>query len=266
MVDDDSRPILVVGAGPTGLTVAIELARRGIPFRLIDRDPAPAHWSRAIFIKSRTLEILAALGLRDRFYERGQIVTQVEVCSNETSMASYRFDGLDTPFPHILSIPEEDTIRILTNHLETLAGRVERGVEFVALCQFDDHVRTTLKCKERGEFEHEARFIVGTDGDHSAVRSAIADDFEGRDYPQLWGVFDTQLRNWRHGRNAVCAQLAAPIAIPFPLGNRFGVPTFAPIRRTATCCDGSWKGCVCSRQMSSSTPSGAMASDIATSG
>ena len=218
MVADNLKLVLIVGAGPTGLVLAIELAHRGIPFRLIDLRPEPITWSQAIFIKSRTLEILAALGLRDRFYERGQIVRGVEAYANEARMASYRFGGLDTPFPHILSIPEGETIGILTDELEKLGGTVERGVEFVALSQSAQHVRATLKCRQRGEFAVDASYVVGTDGNHSAVRDAIADDFEGKDYPELWGVVDTGLRNWIHGRDTVCAQLVAPIAIPFPLG------------------------------------------------
>jgi 2-polyprenyl-6-methoxyphenol hydroxylase-like FAD-dependent oxidoreductase len=89
MIDDNLRPVLIVGAGPTGLVVAIELARRGIPFHLIDRRPEPVKWSRAIVIKSRTLEILASMGLRDQFYELGQVVNRVDVYSGEAKMASY---------------------------------------------------------------------------------------------------------------------------------------------------------------------------------
>jgi 2-polyprenyl-6-methoxyphenol hydroxylase-like FAD-dependent oxidoreductase len=212
------RPLLVVGAGPTGLVVAIELARRGIPFHLIDRRPEQVRWSQAIFIKSRTLEILAALGLRDQFYALGQIVRRVEVYSNEVNEAFYEFDGLATPFPHILSIPEEQTIRILTAELERLGGAVERGVEFAGLSQDEQQVRAKLRSRERGEYVMDASIVVGTDGYHSNVRDAIADDFEGRDYPELWGVFDTGLSNWSHDRDTVCAQLAVPIVIPFPMG------------------------------------------------
>ncbi len=112
MTDSSIRPVLIVGAGPTGLVLAIELARRGIPFHLTERRSIPVDWSQAIFIKSRTLEILAALGLRDQLYGIGQVVTKVEVYSDGAKKASYNFHGLDTPFPHILSVPEEDTIRL----------------------------------------------------------------------------------------------------------------------------------------------------------
>jgi 2-polyprenyl-6-methoxyphenol hydroxylase-like FAD-dependent oxidoreductase len=218
MSKNNLKPLLVVGAGPTGLVAAIELARRGIPFHLIDRRPEPVRWSQAIFIKSRTLEILAALGLRDQFYALGQIVRRVEVYSNEVNKASYEFDNLATPFPHILSIPEEQTIRILTAELERLGGAVERGVEFAGLSQDEQQVRAKLRSRQRGAHVLDASVVIGADGYHSTVRDAIAGEFDGRDYPELWGVFDTGLSNWSHDRDTVCAQLAVPIVVPFPMG------------------------------------------------
>jgi len=187
---------------------------------LIDRRTEPVHWSQAAVIKSRTLEILAALGVRDHFYQRGQVVNRVDVYAYETKMAWYTFDGLDTPFPHILSIPEEETIRILSDKLAELGRTIDHGVEFVGLQQNEHYVRVRLKSRQHGEYDMQASLVVGADGFHSAVRSAIAVDYEGRDHPGLWGVFDTELSNWDYDRDAVCAQLAAPVVIPFPLGKK----------------------------------------------
>lgn len=218
MAQNRLLPVLIVGAGPTGLVVAIELARRKIPFCLIDRRPEPVAWSRAIFIKSRTLEILAALGVRDPFYERGQIINRVDLYADDARRASYEFAALDTPFPHILSIPEEETIRILTDRLASFGGAVERGVAFVALQQDEQRVRVTLRSPERGDHDVDAILVVGADGCHSDVREAVGVDFEGHDFSELWGVFDTGLAHWSHQRDAVCAQLMPPVVIPFPLG------------------------------------------------
>lgn len=213
-------PVLIVGAGPTGLVLAIELARRGVSFHLIERRPEPVHWSQAIFVKSRTLEILAALGLHQRLYAHGQIVNGVDLYRNDLRVSGYRFDHLDTPFRHILSIPESEVIAILTDKLEQLGGRVERGVEFVGLEDHGDGVRARIRSDAGGERDIEAGWVVGTDGYHSAVREAVGDAFDGRDYPELWGVFDTDIAGWDRPRDIVCAQLEVPIAIPFPLGER----------------------------------------------
>ena len=101
---------------------------------------------------------------------------------------------MDTPYPYILSIPEEETIRILTDKLSSFAGTVERGVELVSLEQSEELVRAKLNSPSSGEYQLDASVVVGTDGFQSAVRHAIADPFEGADYPNLWGVFDTGAR------------------------------------------------------------------------
>jgi len=217
-VRNTSHPVLIVGAGPTGLVLAIELARRDIPFRLVDRLAEPGGLSRAIFIKSRTLEIFASLGLRSKFYEHGQIVDGVDIYANHMRVAGYRFANLDTPFPHILSLPESDVIEILTAKLESLGGEIERGTEFIGLDPHENRVRAHLRSARAGTYTFDANWVVGTDGYHSAVRQAVDDAFDGKDYPELWGVFDTRLSGWDKPRNIVCAQLEVPIAIPFPLG------------------------------------------------
>ncbi|MEM9684842.1 MAG: FAD-dependent monooxygenase, partial [Pseudomonadota bacterium] len=213
------RPVLVVGAGPTGLVLAIELARRGVQVHLIDRLAEPAPWSAAIYIKARTLEIFAGMDLLDRFLALGQIVCRTRIFLGSEQVSAFDLEGLDTPYPYILSVPETDTIRLLTEKFESLAGTIDRGVEFVGLEEQGDRVRVHLKSEERGEYDLEVQFVVGTDGYHSAVRDAIGDEFDGEDCPQLWGVVDTALSGWSHPRDATCVQLEPPNVIPFPLGN-----------------------------------------------
>ena len=170
------NPVLIVGAGPTGLVLAIELARRGVPLQLIDRHPEPLGRDRAVAMKSRTLEILQSLGLANKFLQRGRILHGVNLFSGEAKVASVELDGLDSPFPFMLSIPEDETERILTEQLEQLGGRVERGVEFVGLEQRERNVRARLRSLHDGERTLEASWVIGTDGIHSGVREAIGDD------------------------------------------------------------------------------------------
>lgn len=222
-------PVLIVGAGPTGLILAIELARRGVPFHLIDRMAGPAPWSAAIFIKARSLEILAALGLIDAFLERGQIVDGVNIYLDEKHMGSVRFRDADSPYPYILSIPEEQTVKLLIAKLQQLKGKVEWGVEFLGFDERDGGVTARLNSEESGEYLLQAQWTVGTDGYHSAVRDAIGDQFDGKDYPELWGVADSDIENWCHPRNLTCAQFQPPIVIPFPLGDDRWRVCFRPV-------------------------------------
>lgn len=213
-----TKPVLIVGAGPTGLVVAIELARRAIPFRLIDRLKAPLTWDRAIFIKSRSLEIFFSLGVIDRFLDEGERVEGLDIYAGASEVAGFRFAGLDTPYPFILSISEDRTETILTDRLRELGAEVERGIEFTGLHQTDAGVTARLRANGSEERAIEASWVIGTDGHHSAVREAIHDPFEGRDYKQLWGVVDTHIVGWRHSREVFCPQLEPPVVIPFPLG------------------------------------------------
>jgi 2-polyprenyl-6-methoxyphenol hydroxylase-like FAD-dependent oxidoreductase len=212
------NPVLIVDAGPTGLVFAIELARRGVPFHLIDRHPQPLTWDRATVMKSRSLEVFAALGLADAFVQRGRILRGVNLFAGDAQVASFRFHGLDSPFPFILDIPEHQTELILTQRLEQLGGRVQRGVEFVGLDQRELGVQARLRSLHDGERTLEAGWVVGTDGIHSGVRVAIGDEFEGHDNPTPWGVVDAHLSGW-HPSDLAVVQLEPPTLSTWPLAD-----------------------------------------------
>ena len=209
-------PILIAGAGPTGLVLAIELARRGVPHVLIDQRPKPLLWDRAAVIKTRTLEILAALGLSSEFLARGTAIRGTDFYSAGSRRASFRFQVLDTPFPLMLGLSEGVTEEILTKELERLGGGVQRGVEFVDLKADDKAVRVRLR--ENGvERTMEPNWLVGADGLHSKVRDAVGIEFPGRDYDQQWGVADLRLANWPHEPD-LAAAMFDPLLIPIPIG------------------------------------------------
>lgn len=213
-------PVLIVGAGPTGLVLGIELARRGIPFRLIDRNPKPLGWDRATVIKPRSLELFDALGLAERFMQRGCIVQQAMFFLNGEKVASISFGDLDSRFRCVLSLPESETERLLTEMLEELGGAVERDLELTGLERTAGSVRAHLRRVSTGEVsEHVSMWLVGTDGLHSAVRDAVADPFEGHDNPLLWAVVDGGLIGWRHPPDAIGVQLERPAVNPIPLGD-----------------------------------------------
>jgi 2-polyprenyl-6-methoxyphenol hydroxylase-like FAD-dependent oxidoreductase len=220
--------ILIVGAGPTGLVLAIELARRGVPFRLIDRRPEPLGRERAIVVKSRSLELLAGMGLAGVFLQRGRVIRGIDLFSGGQRVATIGLDGLDSPFPFDLCIPEEETERILADELGRLGCEIERGVEFAGLEQTDRGVRVRLRSLRKREREFEASWVVGTDGLHSAVRDAIGDAFEGHDYPTLWGVADAHLASWPRPEDHATVQIEPPVVIAFPLRDGRWRFTFQP--------------------------------------
>ena len=212
-------PVLIVGAGPTGLVLGIELARRGVPCHLVDRHPQPLAWDRATVVKSRTLELLAGMGLADAFVQRGIIIRGVNLFAGEAKVASVGFEGLDSPFPFTLGIPEHHTEGILAERLAQLGGQVERGVELVGLEQGERGVRARLRASDHTERTLEASWVFGADGLHSGVRAAIADPFEGHDNPTRWGVVDAHLSGWDHPGDLAAVQLEPPSLNPIPLAD-----------------------------------------------
>lgn len=222
------NPVIVVGAGPTGLVLAIELARRSVPCHLVDRRPEPLGRDRAIVAKSRSLEVFQGLGLADTFLRRGRIIRGINLFSGGSKVASVGLEDLDSPFPFDLCLPEEETERILTDKLESLGGRIERGVEFAGLDQGRHDVRARLRSLQDGERTLEASWVVGTDGVHSGVRAAIGDEFDGHDYPALWGVADAHLTGWHQPRDHATVQIEPPVVIAFPLRDGRWRFTFRP--------------------------------------
>ncbi|MEO1092739.1 MAG: FAD-dependent monooxygenase [Pseudomonadota bacterium] len=209
--------MLIVGAGPTGLVLAIELARRGVPHRLVDRLPMRLGWERAIFVKPRTLEVLRAIGVADALLARSQIIDGVDVFYGPAKSGGCRFAGLDTPYPFIASVPQDVTEGVLIQRLHELGGAVERDVEFVALQNGEDGVRVQLRNGGGEEQWCDTSWLVGTDGLHSAVRHAIDIEFDGRDYARLWGVFDSDIPSSGLSESLATVQLEPPVVLQFPL-------------------------------------------------
>ncbi len=215
--EDATVPVLIVGAGPTGLVLAIELARRGVPFRLIDQRPAPLPWDRAAVVKSRSLEIFASLGLADAFVRRGKTVQGVDFFGGGSRIASFRLRDVDSPFPFNLGISESETERLLTQKLEQLGGRVDRGVAFVALERSVSDVRVRVRTSS-GERWLTAGWVVAADGLHSIVRDAAGIAYTGHDYALHWGVVDAHLGNWPFADDLAAAQFD-PFLSSIPIGD-----------------------------------------------
>jgi 2-polyprenyl-6-methoxyphenol hydroxylase-like FAD-dependent oxidoreductase len=172
--------ILIVGAGPTGLTLAIELARRGVEFRLVDRAGAFAHGSRGKGLQPRTLEVFHALGVVDRVLAGGSAYPRL--CAHVGPLAlgglpmfSRRAASSAVPYPDTWMVPQAYTEAVLRARLAELGGRVELGRELVGLEQTERDVTAAFASGERVR----ARYLVGCDGGRSATRRLAGVAFEG---------------------------------------------------------------------------------------
>ncbi len=178
--------VLVVGAGPTGLTAAVELARQGVAVRVVDKHSERARHSNALVMHARTLEVMDLIGLSDELLKRGYAAPGIDLGSDSERPVRAEMRDLDTRFPYILVVPQSETERVLENHLENLGVEVERSKEFIGYEQRDDggeaYVESRLRLPGGEEETIRSRYLIGTDGAHSTVREAAGIEFEGEPY------------------------------------------------------------------------------------
>ncbi len=170
---------LIVGAGPTGLTMAIELKRLGIPVRLIDRSERAAQYSQALVVQARTLEQFERYGLAQSAVERGRKLRKASVISEGKTVVSVPFDQIPGRYPFVLFLPQSETEKLLTDHLASLGGEIERGVEFTGMATGAEGVTAQLRDNGGLTEEVRVRWLIGCDGAHSKVREALQVPFSG---------------------------------------------------------------------------------------
>lgn len=185
------NPILVVGAGPVGLTMAIQLHRHGVPVRIIDKSGERSTTSKALGVHSRTLEILESMGVIDKFLQCGRPAYGVNTYYGGKRIVHLTLDELNCPYPYVLVIPQNESERILEEYALSLGLKVERNIELASFSQTDKGVSAKLIHKESGKEENvETSWMLGCDGSHSAVRKGLQLPFEGSAYEETWAAAD----------------------------------------------------------------------------
>lgn len=171
--------VLVVGAGPTGLLLAAELARAGVDCTLVERRGQTSNLTRAFAVHARTLELLDARGLADELLAAGRRVDAVRLYGT----VRVHLGGLPTAFPYVLVTPQYETERVLRQRAESLEVTTLRGTEVTALRQDADGVDVELRGGDGARRTVRASYVVGADGAHSTVRSELGAPFAGRPTP-----------------------------------------------------------------------------------
>lgn len=207
--------ILIVGAGPTGLTAALVLAKRGLKPKIIDKRREPISTSNALAIQPGTLELWEKLGLIDDALAMGHPLHGMTITNGKKLMGQITTDSLPTKYPFVLALPQVKTEKLLTKHLEELGVHIERGVTLESLQEKDGFVEVTCN----GEKNRYA-WVIGCDGAKSVVREYTGIPFRGNEMPQHFIMADLQIE-WEKDadRGHVFYSNDGPIAF-FPLDDK----------------------------------------------
>ena len=196
-------PILIVGAGPTGLTAALELSRLGLPVRLVDRRAGPAATSRAVGIQARTLELMEQRGLAQAMEQLGHPTRYGSIHGGGARLLRLDFGRIRSRYPHLLLLSQVETERLLREALAARGVRPEWGTELVAFAQ-DPHAATpvtpapvtgVLALPDGGLERVAASWLIAAEGAHSLVRTTLDLGFEGKTLAEQYLLGDLHLES-----------------------------------------------------------------------
>ncbi|MBB4929617.1 2-polyprenyl-6-methoxyphenol hydroxylase-like FAD-dependent oxidoreductase [Lipingzhangella halophila] len=181
--------VLIVGAGPIGLSTAVALTQQGRDVTVIDNQAAGANTSRAAVVHAHTLEILDPYGVSAPMVARGVHTSRFTIRDRDRILIPVEFSELPTKYPYTLMISQADTEAILLDRLKELGGTVLRPYTLTTLEQDGDGVTATVEGGERVR----ASYVVGADGMHSTVREQTGIGFEGGTYAESFTLADVRL-------------------------------------------------------------------------
>jgi 2-polyprenyl-6-methoxyphenol hydroxylase-like FAD-dependent oxidoreductase len=218
--------VLIVGAGPTGLTLGIELARRGVPFRLIDREAVRPTTSRALGTQPRTVEVFRLMGISEAALRPATRPRAFRFMEGRRTLARIAFDDSGAGAPAApLIMDESETERVLEERLVGYGGSVERGVALEGF-RIDGEEAVAVLVAVDGAEEVQTRFLIGCDGANSTVRRDAGIGFVGGSYPERFLLADLDL-DWEVPRDELtiwfgdAAGIAA--AVPLPRERRWRI-------------------------------------------
>jgi 2-polyprenyl-6-methoxyphenol hydroxylase-like FAD-dependent oxidoreductase len=176
--------VIVIGAGPVGLTLASELLRHGASVRIVEKQPELCQHPNAAVVHVRTLEILAMMGCVEGFQKEGWALPGMHIRAFDKRIGYVDLGGVDSPYPRPVCIGQQYTVALLNRHFETLGGQVEFQVEAAGFEQDENGVRVRLIHHARKDQEEiaEGKFVVSCEGSASMVRKTLGIDFPGERY------------------------------------------------------------------------------------
>jgi 2-polyprenyl-6-methoxyphenol hydroxylase-like FAD-dependent oxidoreductase len=212
--------VLIVGAGPTGLVLALWLTRLGVRVRIVDKTSEPGTTSRALAVQARTLEFYRQLGFADEVVAQGRWATEANMWVGGRRAAQISFDGMGSevsPYPYPLIYPQDEHERLLVERLSELGLKVERQTEVVSFEETGDRVQVKVRKPDRGEETCAVKYVAGCDGARSTIREHLGIGFPGGTYEHLFYVADVQATGQAVNGDLNIALERSDFLVVFPL-------------------------------------------------
>lgn len=189
-----NNEVLIVGAGPSGLALAISLSNQGVPYQIIDTNEGPGNASRAMAIQARVLEFYRQFGFADKVVEQGIVADTINIYKDKKGIAKIPVGQIGkgmSPYPYVLTLPQDIHERILVDELEKIGGKISWNQELLRFKDNGESVTATINTPD-GEITKTFAYICGCDGASSVVRKALDIDFPGGTYRQTFFVADIE--------------------------------------------------------------------------
>ena len=188
--------VLIIGAGPTGLSLAAQFIRYGVDFIIVDKKEGPTTLSKALAVHARSLEIYEQLDLAQTAIDRGAIIHKLNLMSDGKVRAELDLTGIGTdmsPYPYVLTLEQSENEKLLYEYLQKNGKEVWWQTELESFTQDENGVKAAVKSTDGKVREIEAKYLAGCDGASSQTRHVLGLGFEGSTVPRMFYVADVDM-------------------------------------------------------------------------
>jgi 2-polyprenyl-6-methoxyphenol hydroxylase-like FAD-dependent oxidoreductase len=209
--------VVIVGAGPTGLSLACQLERHGVDFVVVEKNAGVTPYSKAIGVHARTLEIYEQLGLAREAVEQGTVAGKVRLLSGGEVRGEFDLSSVGedmSPYPFVLMLEQSKNERLLYEYLQSRGRDVLWNAELESFSQTDAGVAAVVKTKDGTAQTIEAKYLVGCDGAKSLVRHALGLAFAGSTFERTFYVADAEV-DWKFSHDALTVSLSKETFVVF---------------------------------------------------